>query len=75
MKRPDNEKRPNNKKPEGIPCELISSCFPKSGRYSSARDDFDSFDSWMDCQLQLLEVLFAHNVTVNSLRADFKKTR
>lgn len=53
-------------------CELIG--FRRDPR-KTEKVDFDSFDSWMDEQLKLLEAKFAHNVTQNSLRNEFHSGR
>ncbi len=54
-------------------CELIG--IVRNPSTTNCVQDFDSFDAWIDLQLESLEERFAHNVTRNSLRGEFSKTR
>ena len=64
MKQHNAENEPAKKTWEGFSCDLFQSPKP-----------IESFECWLDQQLEELEKKFAHNVTVNSARNDVKAGR
>lgn len=45
------------------------------GKSENRRLDFETFENWIDAELEMLESRFAHNVTLGSQRNDLKSSR